>query len=287
MEFPSYLEMAIAKKTKGRRKLPKPLASPSSKPLERRYIRSLMPFLESIKKLIEENLIYQLPRIVGEFQRTTGIRNDDSVDDLARIFNTIRIGLGETWSQAELKRLAIRQGLSITEFNEKYLGRNLRKVAGVDLFLRDNALTEQLNLFAINNSQLIESIATDAIKRVETLTFTSLQKGTRVETISDEILKIVGPNSGITRSRANLIARDQTAKLNADITRTRQSELGIEKYTWRTVGDDRVRDNHASKDGQVFEWSNPPADTGHPGEDYQCRCVAEPYLEGLIPEVDE
>lgn len=246
-----------------------------------------MPYLNSLKDLIEERLVHQLPRIVGDFQRVTGIRNDDASDELERIFNSIRQSMAETWSDAERKRLARRQGITIEQFNKRYAEQNLNKVLGLDLFLRDNALNEQLNLFAINNSQLIESIATDAIKRVETLTFTSMQKGTRVEEISDEILRIVGPNSGITRSRANLIARDQTAKLNADLTRTRQTELGLTKYIWRTVGDERVRDNHRSKDGQIFSWDNPPADTGHPGEDYQCRCIAEPYLEEFIPSDDE
>ena len=28
--------------------------------------------------------------------------------------------------------------------------------------------------------------------------------------------------------------------------------------------------------GKIFAWDNPPP-TGHPGEDYGCRCIAEPY----------
>ncbi|MVS98529.1 phage minor head protein [Devosia marina] len=48
-------------------------------------------------------------------------------------------------------------------------------------------------------------------------------------------------------------------------------------YTWRTVGDDKVRDAHAALAGQVFSWSSPPA-TGHPGTEHNCRCWAEPYF---------
>jgi len=48
-------------------------------------------------------------------------------------------------------------------------------------------------------------------------------------------------------------------------------------YIWRTVGDGNVRPSHAANDGQIFAWDNPPP-TGHPGEDYGCRCVAEPYM---------
>ncbi len=53
-------------------------------------------------------------------------------------------------------------------------------------------------------------------------------------------------------------------------------------YIWRTRGDDKVRPSHAANNGRVFAWNDPP-ETGHPGEDYGCRCTAEPFM----PSVDE
>jgi hypothetical protein len=38
-----------------------------------------------------------------------------------------------------------------------------------------------------------------------------------------------------------------------------------------------VRPSHAANDGHVFAWDDPPP-TGHPGEDYGCRCWAEAYV---------
>jgi hypothetical protein len=53
--------------------------------------------------------------------------------------------------------------------------------------------------------------------------------------------------------------------------------------------DERVREEHAALEGQTFAWSSPPA-VGHPGEDFQCRCVALPVIdelkEGLTPPED-
>ena len=46
-------------------------------------------------------------------------------------------------------------------------------------------------------------------------------------------------------------------------------------YIWRTQDDGKVRDSHAANDDQIFLWNNRPA-TGHPGEDFNCRCWAEP-----------
>lgn len=52
-----------------------------------------------------------------------------------------------------------------------------------------------------------------------------------------------------------------------------------ERYVWRTQRDERVRPSHRVNDGRILSRSNPP-DTGHPGEDYNCRCEAIPYVEG-------
>jgi hypothetical protein len=58
-----------------------------------------------------------------------------------------------------------------------------------------------------------------------------------------------------------------------------QQEAGYTHYVWHTQGDDRVRGAHAVNEGRLFSWNNPPV-TGHPGEDYNCRCWAEPYVSG-------
>lgn len=44
--------------------------------------------------------------------------------------------------------------------------------------------------------------------------------------------------------------------------------------------DDKVRTSHQQNNGKIFTRDNPPH-TGHPGEDYNCRCIAEPYIEGV------
>ncbi len=60
------------------------------------------------------------------------------------------------------------------------------------------------------------------------------------------------------------------------------NERSTTHYIWRTSGDNKVRASHAANSGKIFAWDNPP-ETGHPGEDYNCRCTAEPYT----PEVNE
>ena len=54
------------------------------------------------------------------------------------------------------------------------------------------------------------------------------------------------------------------------------------QYIWRTREDEKVRPSHVANDGHIFAWDDPPP-TGHPGEDFGCRCTSEPYY----PEIAE
>ena len=51
-------------------------------------------------------------------------------------------------------------------------------------------------------------------------------------------------------------------------------------YVWRSLGDGKVRSSHQENDGKIFTRDNPPP-TGHPGQGYNCRCIAEPYIKGV------
>ncbi len=107
---------------------------------------------------------------------------------------------------------------------------------------------------------------------------------------------------GISTRRAAIIARDQTAKLNADLSQGRMEQAGIETYIWSTSMDERVRGlpggkyadavpSHYLMEGLVCRWDDPTkyrnasgewvarpmgAPMLHPGQDIMCRCVALP-----------
>lgn len=158
--------------------------------------------------------------------------------------------------------------------------REQSRLVGVDPRI-DPGTGPVIDMFRETNVRLITNLADEMLLRVEAIVKDKL--GARVEDLAAELQD----GLAFTRARANLIARDQTLKLNGQLTRVRQQNAGIEEYIWTTSGDERVRDDHASKDGQRFSWSNPPPDTGHPGEDYQCRCTAFPVIPGLTPDEDE
>ncbi|WP_299550745.1 phage minor head protein [uncultured Tateyamaria sp.] len=64
------------------------------------------------------------------------------------------------------------------------------------------------------------------------------------------------------------------------INQLRQEDLEIVQYIWRSQDDAKVRDSHAAFDDRVFRWDSSP-EGGHPGEEHNCRCYAEPVVPGV------
>lgn len=165
--------------------------------------------------------------------------------------------------------------------NHAEVSTNLKNQTGVDLaaYLRSSPnIVERVNELTVSNIQLIKSIHTQYLDKVQNSVMQAMVQGTLNKDLAEQLKKL-GKD---VENRAMLIARDQSSKLNAALTRARHEEVGIKKYMWSTSGDERVRASHAEKDGQIFEYTNPPADTGHPGHDVNCRCVQIPVLDNVV-----
>ncbi|WP_448510336.1 phage head morphogenesis protein [Immundisolibacter sp.] len=280
----------IKNSLKGKKKLPKMprLVPPLEK--ERNYERWLVQFIEKAAGLIRQRIITQLPRWAKNYEmnRPSNVRNDSDVsDEILAAMEDVKVALAREFTETEIRRFAQMQGLSIAEYNEKILKQGLKRVLGFDVFFAEPYIKSELTMFASLNTQLIVQMRDEMLNRVQKDVMLGFTQGVRHEEIAKGLEDYIDPLDGTIRSRARLIARDQVNKLNGQLTELRQNELGITRYIWRTMGDERVRDSHRSKDGKVFEWSDPPPDTGNPGEDIQCRCYAEPILSDLLTTADQ
>ena len=290
----TYLELAgraLSKKLERHRKprLPKQRAPRVPLQQEREYQRELAIYVGVIASVFRESLLPILPSLMNtnESTRPTNLKTDAAADDVFRVLNSIPVLIEERYSTDQLRRQAQARGLSLSQWNAKTIKENIKKVIGIDPLMSDAFLPNEIATFTAFNVSLAESLKSEAVNKVSSMVYSGLQSGQRAEDLAKEINKFIDPSVGNIRARANLIARDQINKLNGGLTQLRQSDLGITRYRWRTMGDSLVRDSHREKDGEIFSWDDPPADTGHPGEDFQCRCYAEPVLEDLVPGFDD
>lgn len=165
--------------------------------------------------------------------------------------------------------------------NQQEVSKNLKNQTGIDLsaYLGNSPrIAEKVNAMTTANVQLIKSIRSQYLDKVQNAVTQAVVNGK----LNKDLVRQIKDIGKTTEKRAIFIARDQSSKLNAALTQARHEDVGITKYTWSTSGDERVRESHAEKDGQVFEYANPPADTGNPGHDFNCRCVAIPYLGDVL-----
>lgn len=177
--------------------------------------------------------------------------------------------------------------------NKEQTQRTYSEAFGIDLtgMLGDGAIREKMADAVRENVGLITSIQTDFINDIGEKVFGNLLEGGR----SENLINIIRERGDVTLSRAKFIARDQTSKLNAELTEARSNALGLDVYEWSGTGDERERKSHFVLNGMLCKYSDPTvysddggktwkkrssigAFEGKPGEDYQCRCLSLPYV---------
>ena len=93
-----------------------------------------------------------------------------------------------------------------------------------------------------------------------------------------ELERLTRESVTIARNHARLVGHDQAINVVGEANARRQIGAGAGRYRWRTMRDDRVRDTHRAQEGTIQRWDRPPSRTGHPGNEINCRCVAEPIF---------
>ena len=280
----------LKEQNKGRLKKPAKWLFPHN--LERKYKRILHKLVRELSLAIKEMLVPMIPTLIEQVE-TLYPKNDDFLDktvthsvfttkndDFLSTLNGIIINIGN-FMKPKVQQTIVEMeniGNEISNFNEQQFQKVNRSVFGIDIFTDQQWLSDQLELFSQQNAELIKSLPEQDLFQVSGIVQRGLQEGQRFTTVAKDIQK----RFSITTRRANLIARDQTAKLNSSLTKLRQQSAGITEYRWQTAGDERVRATHRANDGKTFRWDNPPKITGHPGTDINCRCVAVPIMEGII-----
>ena len=241
-------------------------------PVEREYKRLLLQSLANIREAYRKFILPMLPSLVDKVKglkldslNTSRVVNTDSwLDDANALLKKMKDSFINTNKKSldDIKKMSN----DTSNWNKKEWRKITLATVGVDVVKAEPWLAPALSSWATENAALITSLDDAAISQVEKWTLKGLREGWRHEEIAD----MIEERFGVSEAKAEFIARDQISKLNGNLTMERQQSVGIEKYIWRVVGDERVRPSHEAHDGKTFSWDDPPSDTGHPGEDYNC-----------------
>lgn len=111
----------------------------------------------------------------------------------------------------------------------------------------------------------------------------NVAKGYRAENLID----VIQAEKKVSYDKAKFLAKQETSLMVSKYREIRYDEIGVRRYMWSTSRDIRVRHDHRELQGQIFRFDQPPVTNRHtmqrnnPGEDYGCRCVAIPVVEGF------
>ena len=261
------------------------------------YYRDLLAYF----RRLHENVLSYLPELLAIIEEAAGkrerltdeVRADISLDPQGILNRMAAYKAGEDYRAYVQKTLR-----RVSDKVREDLTRDLRKIVGAARpgvlpsgglgisRLVGGAITGEGRVlhvmieqgFVAQNVALIKSIAEQYHSRVEGIVWAALRQGMSTTQLQEELRGAYN----LTRGRARLIARDQVGKLYGQLNEARQIDVGIKHFFWRTVGDNRVRAEHAALNGRRFSWKE-GANGLFPGQDYQCRCFADPDPEDIMP----
>lgn len=181
-------------------------------------------------------------------------------------------------------------GERTSSFQKSQLNKQHQAQFGIDVKLVDKKLKKRLAEFAAENARLISKMQTNAHNQIEKIVVKAMVEGDLWEDVADKIEE----RFEVSESHAKLIARDQIGKLYGQVNADRQQELGVKKFIWRSLKDERVRDEHDEREkesdpaqgGTPYSYDDPPDDE-LPGEPIQCRCYAEPVFSSIGDSEDD
>lgn len=284
MDQKEIIQRAVKGKFKGHQTLTSKVALNYPAAMERQYRGITDAYMKIVNQVVSEHL--PEIRAAAANERNSSTRAD-GINDLMATIQSVFSVMGEDLEKrldefdiySKLKELSeLTTKLSIRQWK-----RVVRQTLGLDIFddyYSGQFYQEMLDYWVSQNVALIKTIPQSTLGKMREIVYEGYRNG-RTTTA---ILKEIQHTYSVNKKHARLIARDQIGKLNADLAERQQTDAGVEEYKWSDSRDSRVRPRHKHLNGKTFRWDNPPVvDTktgrrAHPGQDYECRCVALPVF---------
>jgi len=167
-------------------------------------------------------------------------------------------------------------------FNKKQFSGTVSANLGVDLdeVLKTDGLNSFVNAKTLESRNMIEKLKNDTIVAYRQNVLRRMSAGSSLVDLFQQVKK----DTGLKLKNGDLIARNELKAFNSELSKKRAVNVGITKAFWRTADDERVRSCHRflnDKEFTVGVGLKCPDGRGpiEPGEEINCRCVAEYIVE--------
>lgn len=236
--------------------------------IEREYARFLVQLVQKKFEVIESFLPEMTDKV---FENR--IRQDGFGDWLGNLVDKVKRKVEKISALPIINKIFGKVDKHVkTEQSETF-----KSVFGAEVQQKTPPKFEMLKtIWTAQNMTLIKSIDEQTMQKIQFNLSQKIMSAADKEILLKDLTKEIQEIAKVSESRAALIGADQVGKLNGKLVQYRQQSAGIEYFIWRTRGDNRIRPNHAAKNGVVYKWSSP---VEKPGEAVRCRCVAQPVID--------
>lgn len=238
--------------------------------------------LRKLVKQTHKSLLYWLKSVYKKNESTiTDSPTSDISKEMKRLIRQWRRRYGD-----EARSLA----KWLANETRKHTARNLQNqfkevnkvVGGFNLEFGYMSQRERFVFNAIveSNVNLIKSIGEQYLTQVQGIVLRSIEVGNDLGEMTEQLES----QYDITERRAAMIARDQTAKANENLSRVRLKDYGVTQMRWlHTSAGTTYRESHLEMDGEIYDINEGCYDVDyggyiHPAELVNCRCVGVPII---------
>lgn len=237
-----------------------------------------------MKKQLEKmhkSVSYWITPTVRDNNLTIGDQDIDFSSDVSKRLNWLKEMWSARFSVFSVK-ISTKFSNSVKRWVDHSVKISLKDVMAVDFEMTD-AMKKNVKNIVESNVNLIKSIEEQYFSQITTIALESVTRGRDMQYLSEQLQNQLG----VSKRRADFIARDQNDKATVQLSRVRHLELGITKGKWRHSGGGKhPRPKHVKANGEIFELNKGlPVGEGDkyvlPGEEINCRCIYSPVIEGF------
>jgi SPP1 gp7 family putative phage head morphogenesis protein len=246
------------------------------------------------KKPYGSNLFKALQKLGGKLNKRTGnfeISFSRLPPSLQTIINTIDTNaiisskkiIQETYNLSnqfqQKKDFSIYFYEAGEKFNTFFQEQYQKRISPIPVIKKEisNSMRDKISqLYSDDLNKYIQNFSQEEIKKIRIMVEQNVLSGYRSSSIKDLLIK----EYGIAKTKAKMLARQETSLFFASLQEAEFREYGAKKFKWHTSEDEKVRMDHKVLNGKIFFWDNLPiidsrtGERGMPGVAHGCRCTA-------------
>jgi SPP1 gp7 family putative phage head morphogenesis protein len=253
----------------------KPIKIPTMYELE--LLKFLRFMSSTIKQRVENKLKELNQSTIAKFTDAS----ENYIITIEKLLEEAYISITKQFSEDRIKAYLKELYTKVNKKNIKTISASVENVIGIPiekLLKSTRNINEHIYASVLTSVQEVLKFRNDQFERYKMSIMREAVSGNGYEGLLTAILTQRKPINNLSK----LIARNAIKAFNSTLTQKRFEQLGIEKATWVTANDKRVRTSHRKLDGKEFDVvkgiKDDKGDWIKPGSEINCRCISTPII---------